>query len=225
MIFTKRTFKFLSELSKNNQRDWFNDNKQRYEDDVRSPALEFINEIQPVLRSISPHFRAVSKKSGGSLMRIYRDMRFSKDKTPYKTNIGIQFRHEAGKDVHAPGFYLHIDPESVFLIAGMWRPDNKILKVLREMLADNPNAWKAALNNKEFKKYFYLTGESLKLPPRGYDKDHPLIIDLKRKDFIARHDLIREDIYKNNFADKLIETYSTSTPFMSYLCIALNLPF
>lgn len=225
MIFTEGTFKFLTELSKNNHREWFNDNKQRYENDVRSPALEFINEIQPVLRSVSPHFRAISKKSGGSLMRIYRDMRFSKDKTPYKTNIGIQFRHEAGKDIHAPGFYLHIDPESVFLIAGMWRPDNKILRILREMLADNPNAWKAALNNKEFKKYFYLTGESLKLPPRGYAKDHPLITDLKRKDFIARHDLTRDDVFKDNFVDNVIETYSKTTPFMSYLCTALDLPF
>ncbi|MGI9257968.1 MAG: DUF2461 domain-containing protein, partial [Gammaproteobacteria bacterium] len=125
--FPAQTAKFLTELANNNARDWFNVNKQRYEDHVLEPALTFINAMEPRIEKISPHFLAVAKRTGGSLMRVYRDTRFSKDKTPYKTNIGIQFRHELGKDVHAPGFYLHIQPKNCFLGAGIWRPDSDAL--------------------------------------------------------------------------------------------------
>jgi len=93
--FTKQTFNFLSTLAENNTREWFAEHKQEYEACIREPALDFISDMDEELRAISKHFRAVPKKVGGSLMRIYRDTRFSRDKTPYKTNIGIQFRHEA----------------------------------------------------------------------------------------------------------------------------------
>lgn len=224
-MFTKRTYEFLRELSQNNRRDWFNDNKHRYEDDVRTPALIFIEKMKPHLKSISPHFRAIPKKTGGSLMRIYRDTRFSKDKTPYKTNIGIQFRHEAGKDIHAPGFYVHIEPSSVFLAAGIWHPDNKVLGRIRDMIDDNPNAWKSALKNTQFCKFYNLTGESLKMPPRGFSKDHPLITDLKRKDFIAMHTLGTNAIFDSGFQEKTIQRFSAAAPFVRYLCTALELPF
>ena len=127
-MFKTSTIKFLRELEKNNNRDWFEANKHRYESDVREPALAYIEAMAPRLAKISPHFIASPKKVGGSLMRVYRDVRFSKDKTPYKTNIGIQFRHSAGKDVHAPGFYMHIEPSQVFIAAGIWRPDSEMLK-------------------------------------------------------------------------------------------------
>jgi uncharacterized protein (TIGR02453 family) len=224
-MFTNSTFKFLGELSKNNQREWFNNNKLRYEEHVRTPALLFIEEMKPHLESISPHFRAISKKTGGSLMRIYRDTRFSKDKTPYKTNIGIQFRHEAGKDIHAPGFYVHIEPGSVFLAAGIWHPDSRVLGKIRNMIDDNPNAWKSALNNIQFCNEFELTGESLKRPPRGFSSDHPLITDLKRKDFIAMHTLGTNDIFEYSFPEKTIQHFSAAVSFMRYLCTALDLPF
>ena len=118
-MFSKKTIKFLRELKKNNNREWFEKNKDRYEEEVRSPALGYIEAMGQPLYKISPHFIASAKKSGGSMMRPYRDIRFSSDKTPYKTNVGIQFRHAAGKDVHAPGFYLHIEPGEFFLAAGM----------------------------------------------------------------------------------------------------------
>jgi uncharacterized protein (TIGR02453 family) len=105
--FPKIAIPFLKKIKKNNNREWFNKNKQLYEDSIRSPSLQFIEAMREPLRmELSPHFVAVVKKIGGSLMRVYRDTRFAKDKTPYKTNVGIQFRHELGKDVHAPGLYL-----------------------------------------------------------------------------------------------------------------------
>ena len=112
--FNPETLSFLNELAQNNNRDWFNENKVRYEEQVLDVALLFIQSMQKPLREIAPHFTAIPKRMGGSLMRVYRDTRFSKNKTPYKTNIGIQFRHEQAKDVHSPGFYVHVDPEQVF---------------------------------------------------------------------------------------------------------------
>ena len=118
--FEPKLVKFLGQLSRNNNRDWFKENKTRYEAEVLFPALAFVEAFQPYLKKISPYFLAVPKRVGGSVMRIYRDTRFGKDKTPYKTNVGIHFRHEMGKDVHCPGFYLHIEPKECFLGAGIW---------------------------------------------------------------------------------------------------------
>ena len=117
--FRDETIKFLNELAANNNREWFAVNKHRYESLVVDRTFAFIIAMGDELRKISSHFEAIPKKQGGSLMRVYRDTRFSKDKTPYKTNIGIQFRHEAGRDVHAPGYYMHIEPGDVFVGAGL----------------------------------------------------------------------------------------------------------
>ncbi len=138
--FGKETVAFLVELKNNNNRDWFNENKTRYEELVLDVALRFIQSMQDPMAEIAPHFTAIPKRMGGSLMRVYRDTRFSKNKTPYKTNIGIQFRHEQAKDVHAPGYYVHIDPDQVFLGAGMWRPASGPLNgIRRRMLVNQPN--------------------------------------------------------------------------------------
>src|SRR5438046_6848292 len=111
--FDKATFTFLRELKTHNDRDWFAANKARYLATVQGPALRFIADFAPRLAKITQRLVADPRPVGGSLMRIYRDTRFSKDKAPLKTNVGIQFRHEAGKDVHAPGIYLHLEPGSV----------------------------------------------------------------------------------------------------------------
>ena len=134
--FKPETLRFLNELAHNNNRDWFKQNKSRYEEQVLDVALLFIQSMQKPLREIAPHFTAVPKRMGGSLMRVYRDTRFSKNKTPYKTNVGIQFRHEQAKDVHSPGFYVHVDPEQVFVGAGMWHPDTQALAGIRERISD-----------------------------------------------------------------------------------------
>ncbi len=152
---------FLQQLAENNHREWFLANKGRYETLVQKPALTFIEEMAPHLQAISPHFRAVAKKSGGSLMRVYRDIRYAKDKTPYKTNIGIQFRHELGRDAHAPGFYLHIEPGDCFLGVGIWRPESKTLARIRDFITDNPAAWQKARDHSTFRKQYALVGNSL----------------------------------------------------------------
>jgi len=224
-FFNKQTFKFLQQLADNNNRPWFNERKPLYEEAVRLPALDFIEAMEPGIKSLSTNFTAVAKKTGGSLMRVYRDARFSKDKTPYKTNIGIQFRHVAGKDVHAPGFYLHISPEECFVGAGIWRPDSKALSNIREMISDSPNAWKNITSNKAFRRYYALSGDSLKTYPRGYAKDHPMIGDLKRKDFIAIHPLSREEVLSPHLTKTVHHRFKVASDLMDYLCNALELPY
>lgn len=216
---------FLRQLQKNNNREWFNDNKDRYEALVREPALDFISAMGQPLADISGYFVAVPKKSGGSLMRPYRDTRFAKDKTPYKTNVGIQFRHERGKDVHAPGFYFHIDPTEVFVGAGLWHPESKALRKIREAIVEHPDKWKAARDQRSFKRHYRLGGESLTNPPRGFDKTHPLIDDLKRKDFIAARTLTHKDLYSPQLVRDVARTFKAATPFMAFLCDAIDLRF
>ena len=120
--FNTQCIAFLEELALNNNRAWFKENKSRYETLVLDVALRFIQSMQKPLAVIAPHFVATPTRVGGSLMRVYRDTRFSKNKIPYKTNIGIQFRHELAKDVHSPGYYVHIEPGRAFVGAGMWMP-------------------------------------------------------------------------------------------------------
>lgn len=216
---------FLTELSANNNRDWFAEHKPRYERDVLEPSLQFIAAMADRLPEFAPHFTAIAKRQGGSMMRIYRDVRFSKNKEPYKTNVGIQFRHEAGKDVHAPGYYFHIDPDSVFLGVGLWHPDGPTLAKIRDAIVDKPRAWRNARDDKAFRKHFDLAGGSLKRPPRGYDADHPLIEDLKRKDFIAATNLAHADLYKRTIVDRTTKLMASTTPFMRFLCKAVGIRF
>ena len=141
--FTVRTFEFLNELSVHNERPWFEANKHRYEADVREPARAFIRQMAPRVAGISPNLVADDRKVGGSLMRVHRDTRFAKDKTPYKTNVGIQFRMGHDKDVHAPGLYVHVAPDELFLGAGMWRPPREALDAIRKHIDAEQDAWRA----------------------------------------------------------------------------------
>lgn len=223
--FPHQALPFLQQLSRNNKREWFNDHKADYESYIREPALALIEEIAPKLKGISNHFHAIAKKSGGSLMRVYRDTRFSKDKTPYKTNIGIQFRHVLGKDVHAPGFYLHIEHSSCFLGAGIWHPESKTLGKIRNFITDNPASWSKLKQNNQFSTQFELSGESLKRAPKGFAPDHPLIDDLKRKDFIAIMSFDCNQINRPDFADFIIREYQRTDEFMRYLCAAIEVNY
>ena len=143
-------FEFLEQLADNNNRPWFQENKSRYELEVLEPAMAFIRAFQPRLKRISPHFVASDKRVGGSLMRVYRDTRFVKDGEPYKTNVGIQFRHEQGRDVHAPGFYVHIAPGECFLAAGLWRPEAEPLGQVRQAIVERPDPWRKARDDPKF---------------------------------------------------------------------------
>ncbi len=223
--FTKQTFTFLSGLAQNNEREWFEEHKQDYEDFVRTPALDFISDMSDEMPAISRHFLAQPKKVGGSLMRVYRDTRFGGDKTPYKTNIGIQFRHEVGKDIHAPGYYLHIEPDGCFVAAGLWRPDTDALFKIRKAIVENGNAWVAARDDKMFNRYFSLEGDALTNAPRGFAKDHPLVEDLKRTDFICLANLTKTTVTSSSLRPQVVERFRQAAPLMRFLCKALELQF
>ena len=217
--------KFLGQLKRNNNREWFAKNKSRYEEQVLYPALAFVEAFQSNLKKISPYFLAVPKRVGGSVMRVYRDTRFAKDKTPYKTNVGIHFRHEQGKDVHCPGFYLHIELKECFLGAGIWHPDNPSLAKIRTAIDGDPAAWKRARDNKKFRSQFDFAGDSLKRPPRGYDADHKYIEDLKRKDHIGINTIDASEITDPKFIDYVAAAFASSRPYMRFLCDALKVPY
>lgn len=223
--FSPKLVKFLKDLKKNNNREWFQERKPRYENDVLEPALDFIEAMAAPLEKFAPEFVAIPKRSGGSLMRVYRDTRFAKDKTPYKTNVGIQFRHELGKDVHAPGYYLHIDPDNVFLAAGIWHPESATLGKIRDAIVESPAEWKKARDNQTFKKHFALEGASLKRPPRGYDAEHKYIEDLKRKDFIAVKSLSHKAVYGEDVVESVAGAFKAATPLMKFLCRASEVPY
>jgi uncharacterized protein (TIGR02453 family) len=223
--FEKASIDFLSQLAANNDREWFAQNKARYEEQVLDVALRFIQSMQDPLEQIAPHFTAIPQRVGGSLMRVYRDTRFSKNKQPYKTNIGIQFRHQQAKDVHSPGYYVHIDPGQVFVGVGMWRPDPDSLRAIRERIVAKPADWSSALADSKFRRHFALGGESLSRPPRGFDKDHELIDDIKRTSFIAVRDLEVEDCLVPQFQRKVEASFAAATPFMQFLCKAVGVPF
>ncbi|MEO1227658.1 MAG: DUF2461 domain-containing protein [Myxococcota bacterium] len=219
-------FDFFRELAVHNDREWFAENKERYEAQVKGPLLDFINGFAPKLNAISPQIVADSRPNGGSMFRIYRDTRFSKDKTPYKTHAALQFRHAAGKDVHAPGFYLHLEPDSVFMGAGLWRPETKYANAIREAILEAPERWKKATRKKSFADKFELRGESLKRRPKMVDTDdHPLIEDLKRKDFIAVHDFDAAEALQSNFLSTFAARCRVASDFMSFLCEAVELEY
>ncbi|MBT8103690.1 MAG: DUF2461 domain-containing protein [Gammaproteobacteria bacterium] len=219
------TVRFLEQLAANNNREWFNENKRRYEEDVLDVALRFIQSMQDPLARIAPHFLASPTRVGGSLMRVYRDTRFSKIKIPYKTNIGIQFRHEMAKDVHAPGYYVHIAPDEVFIGVGMWRPDSDPLRAIRNRIVAKPAEWQRVTGDRAFKRLFALGGESLLRPPRGFDKDHEHIDDIRRKSFIAVRPLKTSDCLKPQFQRTVETSFKTAEPFMRFLCKAVGVRF
>ena len=223
--FDPSLFRFLKQLTRHNNRAWFQENKTRYEKEVLDPALAFIRAFRPRLKKISEYFTAVDRRSGGSLMRVYRDTRFHGAGEPYKTNVGIQFRHEFGRDIHAPGFYVHLEPETCFLAAGLWRPESVILRQVREAIVENPARWRRVRKDKKFQTFFSLDGNSLKKCPLGFPADHPCIEDLRRTDFIAVADVDDSATLQTTFIDHVAQTFTAARPFMRFLCDAMKIPF
>jgi len=223
--FDPSLLRFLKQLAKNNNRAWFRENKTRYEKEVLEPSLAFIRAFRPRLKKISEYFTAIDRRSGGSLMRVYRDTRFHGTGEPYKTNVGIQFRHEMGRDIHAPGFYVHLEPGTCFLAAGLWRPESAIRRQVREAIVENPTRWRRARNDKKFQASFFLDGDSLKKCPLGFPADHPCIEDLRRTDFIAVANLDDSATLQKAFIDDVAQAFTATKPFMRFLCDAMNIPF
>jgi len=225
MYFTQSTFDFLDELTANNNRDWFAANKDRYTDDVQTPGRRLIDAVAGPLRRVAPFLVASSSKSGGSMTRIYRDTRFSKDKTPYKNYVGIQFRHDAGKDIHAPGLYVHVATDECFIGAGCWQPEPSVLAKIRARIDGDAKAWKRARDDKKLAASFTLWGEQLKTSPRDYPKDHPMIDDLRRKDFIGLSPVTRKQMMSDDLVAVIIERVKASRPLMRFLCDAIGVPY
>ena len=223
--FSPALFAFLRDLRANNDRDWFKANRPRYDEAVLEPALRFISDFEPHLHAISPHFVADPRPVGGSLFRIHRDTRFSKDKSPYKTHTGIHFRHALAKSAHAPGFYLHLEPGQVFLGAGIWRPEAEPLARIRTAIAEDPDRWTSTTRSKPFADVYQLGGDSLKRAPAGFDREHPLIDELRRKDFIAIRSLTDKAACSNGFLEETAGTFAAAGPLVHFLCDAIEVPF
>lgn len=218
--FTPATMEFLHRLAQNNNREWFHAHKTQFEAEVITPALDFIEAMAAPLRRISPHFLCIPKRVGGSLFRIYRDTRFAHDKRPYKTNIGIHFRHDANFDVHAPGYYFHIGVDECFLACGMWHPERPALNRIRTAIVEQPKQWGTVRRSVARSAHFAFHGESLKrLPPDiPVPEDHPWREDLKRKDLIVLREFDEGVLYGQELLGFVSTTYAAATPFMRFLC-------
>lgn len=217
--FSPALFKFLKELKSHNNREWFQDNKQRFEDDVKGPMLCFIKDFAVRLRKISPHFIADARPVGGSLFRIYRDVRFAKDKSPYKTHLGAHFPQvECGKDASAPGFYLHLEPGNSMGGGGIWHPESESLKKIRDEIVGKTKEWKKIRDQK-----LEIHGETLQRPPRGYDANHAFVDDLKRKDFFAVDNYTDKQVCAPDFMDRFVDSCKKTAPMVKFMTGALRL--
>ncbi|MBS0286922.1 MAG: DUF2461 domain-containing protein [Proteobacteria bacterium] len=211
--FTKELFKFLKDLSKHNNREWFQKNKERYEEQVKEPVLDFIACIRPHLLKLCPQLKVDPSPHRGSMLRIYKDTRFSHDKTPYKTNAGVHFPYiPAQKGIHAPGFYLHLEPSMCFAAAGIWHPDPQTLTIIRNFIVNHPYAWEKVL-----KKKIVLEGDALVKAPRGFDTNHRLIEDIKRKDFITSLSFTQAEVCGASFLKDYIAACKKMLPLMEFL--------
>jgi uncharacterized protein (TIGR02453 family) len=208
-------FAFLRQLKRNNERTWFNANKERYQRDMRDPLLAFVAGFAPKLERLSKRLVADPSPVGGSLFRIYRDTRFAKDKSPYKTHAGIYFGRAEGRDSPAPGFYLHVEPGRVFMGAGVWQAEPDVLKQVRDAIVAQPARWKRVGRGLD-------DGEKLVRPPRGYDPEHPSIEDLKRKQFIRSHEFGEKDASKPGFSARYAAACREAVPLLQFLTEAVG---
>jgi len=217
---------FFRDLVRHNDREWFAANKDRYLASVQRPTLAFIAAMDLPLGRIADCFVADARPVGGSMFRIYRDTRFAHDKTPYKEHAACHFRHVAGKDAHAPGFYVHLDPNEIFFGGGIWRPPGPILQQIREAIVADPQRWQSATRSAGFRRRFgAIAGDSLKRPPKGFDPDHPLLEDLKRTSYFAVQKAEPEAIASARFVGEVARAFEAMAPFMEFLTDALSLPF
>ncbi len=223
--FTPDLFRFLTRLKRNNRRDWFETHKAEYLEHVRDPMLAFIADFAPRLARISPHFVADPSPVGGSMFRIYRDVRFSKDKRPYKTAATARFQHERGRDVHTPGWYLHLEPGAVYVGSGIWHPDGPALTRIRQAIVADTAAWKKVRTHRTLRTVHEFSGESLRRPPRGFDPAHPFVEDLMRKDIVTFATLNEKAACAPDFVGRFAELCRGSAPLVRFLCGALEVPF
>ncbi len=224
--FSDRTFKFLRGLARHNEREWFHAHKTEYEAQLRQPFLRLLTDLQPVVAGISTHFRADPRGVGGSLFRIHRDTRFSKDKTPYKSWQGARLYHERARQVAAPSFYLHVKPGECFVGGGLWHPETKTQRRIRQFIVDNPGGWERAAHGTAFREHYTLeSSDMLVRVPAGFPADFDRADDLRHRNFVVTRALDDADVSGAELLSLLEGDLAAIAPFMDYLCAALDLEF
>ncbi|MDH5380501.1 MAG: DUF2461 domain-containing protein [Cyclobacteriaceae bacterium] len=214
---TTSAFQYLKKLKTNNNREWFKDNKKEYEE-ARAQFVDFIDTLIGEITTFDPTIGHHSAKE--CVFRIYRDVRFSKDKAPYKTHFGAHITSaEKRSDIHTrAGYYIHIEPGASMLAGGAYLPQGDWLKAIRSEIDYNAKGLKAILDNTDFKKYFgEINGEKLKTAPRDYPKDHPEIELLKHKSFLASHSCSDQQVTSEGFLQHSIQVFKALYPFDRYL--------
>jgi len=217
---SRATLAFLKGLEANNDRKWFEAHRAEYERDVRDAAVNFVKDFTPYLAKVSPSFVAEAKPVGGSIMRIYRDVRFSKDKSPYRTSIGIGFGH--GKATEArpgPGWYIHIAPGETFAGGGLWHPPTPVVAKVRRAIDKDPEGWRRA------KRGIEVEGEQLKRVPKPYEADHPHAEDLRRKEWLWSVQLPDSKVASPRLPEHVFEAFQEGAPVMAFLTEAAGLRF
>lgn len=217
---TKQIINFLTELKVSNDRDWFQKNKKLYES-IKSEMLAFLGKIIPEIALFDPEVIAVQPKD--CIFRIYRDVRFSNDKSPYKTHIGA-FISKTGRKGNHPGYYIHIEPEQSFLAGGLYMPPPELLKAVRNEIYFNADLFKAIINHPDFTKYFGKLDDFDKLsrPPKGFEPDWPDIDLLKYKSYVVTHHLTKENLFSSDLAEYSTQVFDAIFPLNNFLQKARN---
>jgi len=218
-------FAFLREIRENNKTEWFAENKARYREVIQQPMLGFITSVAPWLEENAPDFIADTRLNGGSLFRIRRDTRFSADKSPFKTNVGCNFRHRLGRDAHAPGFYVHIAPDEIFFGGGIWAPPTPVLNRIRDAIVEKSGLWSEIIRAPSFVACVGGLADApmLKTVPRGYDRQSPFAEDLKRKSLYAFGTCTEAEVCASDFPQRVTRTFAALVPLMEFLVDALAL--
>lgn len=210
----KELLKFLSNLKENNNREWFQENKERYQI-ARQNHEDFVNKIISGVSAFDSNVPLL--KPSECVFRIYRDVRFSKNKQPYKTAFGAVFSRGGRKSKYA-GYYLHIEPGNSFAGGGIWRPESDVLKSIRYEIYNFPEEFIKIIENKEFAARFgEISGEKLKNPPKDFPADFNYIELLKFKSFTVGQAFTDEQIMSKGFLLELMETFKTMKPFIGFL--------
>jgi len=218
----KSTIDFLKQLTKNNRKDWFDANKDKYLV-AKANVDSFVDDVIKAFSSFEKGLSGLKAKD--CVFRIYRDVRFSKDKRPYKTNMGATI-NPGRKKMEIAGYYLHIEPGGSFLAGGRWMPESDHLKKIRQEIDYNSKKFHKILNDKNFKKQFGGLDMSdeyrLARPPKGYDKDHKDIELLKLNSYLVWHQYADKDVLSKNFLKELTAAGKTMKPFLDFLNTAID---
>lgn len=216
--FTPDLFHFFKDLKANNDRGWFEANRGRYVASVEAPLMRFIDDLRAPFASVSRSFVIDPRRTGGSMYRIYRDTRFSADKTPYKTHAAARFNHRAqAKGQNGPGFYLHLEPGGSMAIGGIYRPDTATLTRIRRTIAEDSKAWREVT-----KLGFEIEGDQLTRVPAGYDARHPFADDLRRKDHYVLVPFTQADVCSEDFVKRFVDGCAHVAPLVSFLTRAVG---